>query len=70
MAKEIQLRIRKAKAKLLTELEHLNMIKPAICGGINTAYENWHFLASNQNILNYNSTEDQEFGFCVDGNSL
>ena len=70
MAKKESLRICKANVELLTEREHLNMIEPAIRGGVTSVYENPRFIANNQIIPNYNSKEDRQFGFCVDAKSL
>ena len=70
MAKEASLRICKSNVELLTEREHLDMIEPAIRGGVTSVYENRRFIANNQYIPNYNSTEDLQFGFCVDANNL
>ena len=39
MAKEASLRICKANVELLTEREHLDMIEPAIRGGVTSVFE-------------------------------
>ena len=70
MAKGASLRICKANIELLTEREHLDMIEPAIRGGVTSVYENRRFIANNQHIPNYNSKDDHQFGFCVDANNL
>ena len=70
MAKEASLRICKANVGLLREREHLDMIEPAIRGGVTSVYENRRFIANKQYIPNYNSTEDHQFGFCVDAKNL
>ena len=70
MGKEASLRICKANVEFLTEREHLDMIEPAIRGGVTSIYENRRFIAKSQYIPNYNSNEDHQFGFCVDANNL
>ena len=65
MARAASLRIFKANVELLTEREHLDMIEPAFRGGVTSVYENRRFIANNQYIPNYNSTEVHQFGFCV-----
>ena len=70
MAKEASLRICKANFELLTEREHLDMIEPAIRGGVTSAFEIRRFTAKNSCIPNHNSTEESCFGFCVDANNL
>ena len=42
MAKEASLRICKAEVELLTEREHLDLIEPAVRGGVTSAYEERH----------------------------
>ena len=66
MAKEASLRICKANAELLIEREHLDMIEPAICGGITSVFESWCFTANKSYIPNHDSTKESCFGFCVD----
>ena len=70
MAKEASLRICKTNVELLTEREHLDMIEPAIRGGVTSAFESRRFTAKNFCIPNHNSTEESCFGFCVDANNL
>ena len=47
MAKEASLKICKANIELTTEREHLDMIEPAIQGGVTFVYEGRHFVANN-----------------------
>ena len=70
MAKEASMRICKANVELLTEREHLDMIEPAIRGGVTSAFESRRFTAKNSCIPNHNSTEESCFGFYVDANNL
>ena len=70
MAKEASLRICKASVELLTERENLDLIEPAIRGGVTSVYENRRVIAKNQYFPNYNSTEGHQFGFCADANNL
>ena len=69
MAKEASLRICKANVELLIERDHLDMIEPAIRGGVTSVYENRRIIANKKYIPNYNSKEDHQFGFCVDANN-
>ena len=62
ISKEASIRIFKANVKLLTEREHLDMIKPAIRGGVTSVYKNRRPIANNQYIPNYNSKKDHQFG--------
>ena len=68
MAKEASLRI--CNVELLTEREHLDMIEPAIRGGVTSVFESRRFTANNSYIPNHDSTEESCFGFCVDANNL
>ena len=70
MAKEASLRICKANVELLTEREHLDMIKPAIRGGVTSVFEIRRFTANNSYIPNHDSTKESCCGFCVDANNL
>ena len=69
MAKEASLRICTANVELVKR-EHLDMMESAICGGVTSVYENRSFIANKHYTPNYNSTEDHQFGFCVDANNL
>ena len=70
MAKEASLRICKANVELLTERENLDMIEPAIRGGVTSVFESRRFTANNSYIPNHDSTEESCFGFCVDADNL
>ena len=70
MAKEAPLRICKANIELLTEREHLDMIEPAIPGGVASVFESRHFTANSSYIPKHDSTKGSCFGFCVDANNL
>ena len=70
MAEEASLRICKANVEWLTEREHLDMIEPAIRGGVKSVFESRRFTANNSYIPNHDSTEESCFGFCVDANNL
>ena len=70
MVKEASLRICKANVELLTERENLDMIEPAIRGGVTSVFESRRFTANNSYIPNHGSTKEFCFGFCVDANNL
>ena len=70
MAKEASLRTCKAKLKLLTEREHLDMIGGAVRGGVCSVYEMRKFTTNNKNVPDYDSSQPSIFGFCMDGNDL
>ena len=70
MAKEASLRICKAEVELLTEREHLDLIEPAVRGGVNSVYEERRFVANNCYLDNYDASRESVFGFCVDANNL
>ena len=70
MAKDAALRITKAEVQLFTEPEHLDMIEPAIRGGITSVFESRHFKANNRYLPGFNSEELSTFGLMVDANNL
>ena len=70
MAKEASLRICKAEVELLTEREHLDLIEPAVRGGVTSVYEERRFIANNCYLDNYDASKESVFGFCVDANNL
>ena len=70
MAKEASLRICKAEVELLTEREHLDLIEPAVRGGVTSVYEERRFFANNCYLDNYDASKESVFGFCADANNL
>ena len=70
MAKEASLKICKANIELMTEREHLDMIEPAIRGGVTSVYEERHFVANNKYLSEYRPSEESIFALCVDANTL
>ena len=71
MAKEASLKICKANIELMTEREHLDMIEPAIRGGVTSVCKERHFVANNKNNLSeYQPSEESTFALCVDANNL
>ena len=70
IAKDAALRITKAEVQLFTEREHLDMIEPAIRGGITSVFESRHFKANNRYLPGFNSEETSTFGLMVDANNL
>ena len=70
MAKEASLKICQANSELMTEREHLDMIEPAIRGGVTSACEERHFVANNKYLSDYRPSEESTFALCVDANNL
>ena len=70
MAKEASLKICRANSELMTEREHLDMIEPAIRGGVTSACEKRHFVANNKYLSDYRPSEESTFALCVDANNL
>ena len=70
MAKEASLKICKANIELMTEREYLDMIEPAIRGGVTSVYEERHFVAKNRYLSEYRPSEESTFALCVDSNNL
>ena len=66
MAKEATLQICTAEVELLTEREHLDLIEPAVRGGVTSVYKERRFVANNCNLDNYDASKESVFGFCVD----
>ena len=56
MAKEVSLKVCKANTELMTEREHLDMIEPAIRGGVTSVYEERHFVANNRYLSDYRTS--------------
>ena len=63
MAKEASLKICKANIELMTEREHLDMIEPAMRGGVTSVYEGCHFVANNKYLSEYRPSEESTFDF-------
>ena len=63
MAKQASLRICKAEVELLTEREHLDLIEPAVRGGVTSVYEERRFVANNCYLDNYDASKESGFGF-------
>ena len=53
MAKEASLRICKAEVELLTEVEHLDMMEGAVCGGVCSVYWMKNFTAKTKYLPDY-----------------
>ena len=70
MAKEASLKICRANIELMTEQEHLEMIEPAIRGGVSSVYEKRHFVANNKYLSDYRPSEESIFVLCVDANNV
>ena len=54
----------------MTEREHLDMIEPAIRGGVTSVYEERRFVANNKYLSEYRPSEESTFALCVDANNL
>ena len=50
--------------------EHLDMIEPAIRGGVTSVCEERHFFANNNYLSGYRPSEESTFAVCVDANNL
>ena len=71
MAKEASLKICKANIELMTERENLDMIEPAIRGGVTSVYyKERHFDANNKYLTEYRPSEESTFALCVDAKNL
>ena len=64
------LRITKAEVQLFTEREHLDMIEPAIRGGITSVFESGHIKANKRYLPGFNSEETSTFGLTLEANDL
>ena len=54
----------KANIELMTEREHLDMIEPAIRGGVTSVYDERHFVSINKYLLEYRPSEESTFALC------
>ena len=70
LAKDAAHRITKAKIRLFTEREHLDMIEPAIRGGITSVFESRNFKANNRYLPGFNSEKTSKFWLMLDANNL
>ena len=70
MERKAPLKICKTNIEQMTEREQLDMIEPAIRGGVTSVCEERHFLANNKYLSGYRPSEESLFAFCVDANNI